>query len=309
MLRVDLESRRFMHTSPSTGWPLWIVASLAMWSLSSLTACDRTVPLPPLAEQAGATQIPGKFVWHNLITADAEAARAFYGGLFGWEFESQKGGRYTVISHRGRNIGGIVDVRKDGHAPKAARWLSAMSVADLDASLAAVKEAGGKQLEAPVQVAGIGRVVTIEDADGAVLHLLASNGGDPPDTEPPVDTWLWHELLANHADRALDFYATAFGYRVKPLEKKPDAAYRVLWSAGEPRAGVIENPFETRSLWVPYVRVADPSALIDRVLALGGRVLIEPSPDVREGTLALVLDPSGAPLALQKWDPEWRLKR
>lgn len=281
---------------------------LALIALASLGGCDRTVALPPLTEQPDAASIPGKFVWHNLVTSDVNAAQAFYGRLFGWEFETSKDGRYSVISYRGRNIGGIVDVSKDGRAPKAARWLSAMSVADLDASLDAVKAAGGKQLEAPVDVKGIGRVVTIEDADGAVLHLLASSQGDPPDIEPALDTWLWHELLANHAPRAVDFYATAFGYEVEALKKKPDSPYRVLWSAGEPRAGVMPNPFETRSIWIPYIRVADPSILVGQVRALGGRVLIEPSPEVREGTLALVLDPSGAPIALQKWWPEREMR-
>ena len=37
---------------------------------------------------------------------------------------------------------------------------------------------------------------------------------------------------------------------------------------------------------------------------LGGSVVIAPAPDVRDGTLALVLDPSGAPVALQKWSPQ-----
>jgi predicted enzyme related to lactoylglutathione lyase len=305
MLRVDLEYRCDMtalRKTTSRRRGLGLLAALL--ALGSLGGCDRAVALPPLTEQPNAAPIPGKFVWHNLVTADPQAARSFYGALFGWEFETSKNGRYSVISYRGRNIGGIVDASKDGHDPKTARWLSAMSVADLDASLAAVKAAGGKQLEAPVDVEGIGRVVSIEDADGALLHLLASSRGDPPDTEPAIDTWLWHELLANHTDRALDFYAAAFGYRIEALKKKPDSPYRVLWSAGEPRAGVMANPFDTRSVWIPYIRVADPSTLVERVRALGGRVILEPSPQVRDGTLALVLDPSGAPLALQKWAPE-----
>jgi hypothetical protein len=134
---------------------------------------------------------------------------------------------------------------------------------------------------------------------------LFSDHGDPPDVEPPVHTWLWHELLANHADRALEFYESAFGYRAEPLKKNPSSEYRVLWSSGEARAGILQNPFEkTRSAWIPYVRVDDPAALAERVTELGGSVVIAPRPDVRDGTLALVLDPSGAPLALQKWSPQ-----
>jgi len=279
-----------------------LLVGLALLCAASITGCTRSTALPPLVDEQGAPQIPGKFVWHNLVTGDGEAARQFYGGLFGWEFDVKKDGRYSVITYQERNIGGILDTSKDGNAPKRGHWLSAMSVPSLDASLAAVDKAGGKQLEAPIDVSGVGRVVTVEDADGAVLHLLSSERGDPPDVEPQVHTWLWHELLANHADRALEFYEAAFGYRVEPLKKNPTSDYRVLWSSGEARAGIIPNPFETtRSAWIPYVRVDDPAALAERAVELGGRVVLAPRPDVREGTLALVLDPSGAPVALQKW--------
>jgi hypothetical protein len=282
-----------------------LLFAVALLGVASITGCKPSITLPPLAQEPGGPQIPGKFVWHNLVTTDGETARQFYSGLFGWEFDVKKDGRYSVITFQGRNLGGILDVSKDENPPKRGHWLSAISVASVEASLAAVDKAGGKQLDAPIDVAGVGRVVTVEDADGALLHLLSPDAADPPDVEPPVHTWLWHELLANHADRELEFYETAFGYRIEPLKKNPSSEYRVLWSSGDARAGIIKNPFEkTRSTWIPYIRVDDPAALADRVLALGGSVVIAPRPDVRDGTLALVVDPSGAPLALQKWSPE-----
>ena len=61
-------------------------------SLAALHGCSRASSLPPLVDEPGASQIPGKFVWHNLITSDGEAARSFYGALFGWEFEVGKDG-------------------------------------------------------------------------------------------------------------------------------------------------------------------------------------------------------------------------
>lgn len=271
---------------------------------ASIAGCSRGTSLPPLVDGPATSPIPGKFVWHNLVTGDGEAARRFYGELFGWEFDVKDDGRYSVIRYQGRNLGGILDTSKEGKTPKRGHWLSAMSVSNLDASLAAIGKAGGKQLEAPTDVSGVGRVVTVEDADGAVLHLLASSKGDPPDAEPAVHTWLWHELLANHREHAVEFYRSAFGYRIEALNDKPGSEYQVLWSSGEARAGILQNPFEkTRSAWIPYVRVADPAALAERVAGLGGRVVLAPRPDVRDGTLALVLDPSGAPIALQQWSP------
>jgi hypothetical protein len=47
--------------------------------------------------------------------------------------------------------------------------------------------------------------------------------------------------------------------------------------------------------------VEDPAAFAAKALSLGGKVVIEPRADVRKGTLAIVNDPTGAALALQKW--------
>ena len=295
-----------MHPSSTTTRNTSLLIAVALLCVASIMGCSQSVTLPPLVDEPDAQQIPGKFVWHNLVTGDGEAARQFYGALFGWEFDVLEDGRYSVITYQGRNLGGILDTsKKDGNTPKRGHWLSAMSVANLDASLAAVDRAGGKQLEAPIDVSGVGRVVTVADADGALLHLLSSERGDPPDAEPQVHTWLWHELLANDAAGALKFYEGAFAYRATAPKKDPTSKYRVLWSAGEPRAGILQNPFEkTRSAWIPYVRVDDPTALAERVTELGGRVIVAPRPEVRDGTLALIVDPSGAPLALQKWSPD-----
>jgi predicted enzyme related to lactoylglutathione lyase len=38
-----------------------------------------------------------------------------------------------------------------------------------------------------------------------------------------------------------------------------------------------------------------------RVTALGGRILVPAAPDRRNGSLVVIADPGGAPLALQKY--------
>lgn len=283
-------------------WPRGALLLLVV-ACVALLGCSATTELPPIADVDTDERLPGKFVWHNLITADAETARSFYGALFGWEFTVEDDGRYSVISHGGRNIGGIVSAN-EGKAPKRARWMSAVSVTDLVGALRAVEAAGGKQLEAPVDVPGIGRVVTVEDSGGALLHLLATGKGDPPDREPSVNEWLWHELLANDLSRSLAFYEEAFGYEVTKIERESDREYHVLWSLDVPRGAVMDNPFDNvRSVWIPYLRVDDPEAAAAKAEKLGGEIIIRPQPEIRNGTLALVLDPSGAPIALQKWSP------
>ena len=90
------------------------------------------------------------------------------------------------------------------------------------------------------------------------------------------------------------------GYRSEISDKRENFTYYLL-STGRPRAGLFRSlwPRET-SAWLPYIRVEDPVAMAARVTELGGTVVIAPHPRVRNLSLAIVLDPSGAALALQK---------
>ena len=91
-----------------------LTIALALLCAASLPGCSRSISLPPLVEGPATPQLPGKFVWHNLITGDGEAARRFYGELFGWEFEVKDDGGYSVIRYQGQNLGGILDTSKTG---------------------------------------------------------------------------------------------------------------------------------------------------------------------------------------------------
>jgi predicted enzyme related to lactoylglutathione lyase len=54
--------------------------------------------------------------------------------------------------------------------------------------------------------------------------------------------------------------------------------------------------------WLPAIRVADLNAMVARAVSLGGRVILAPRPDMRNGTIAIIGDPTGAALTLQQWD-------
>jgi predicted enzyme related to lactoylglutathione lyase len=60
-------------------------------------------------------------------------------------------------------------------------------------------------------------------------------------------------------------------------------------------------PKGVRTTWLAYVLVKDPAAQATRAESLGGKVLLAPRQDLRKGSLAIVADPSGAVLALQRW--------
>lgn len=241
-------------------------------------------------------------VWRDLITPNARAAEAFYGGLLGWTFEPVADSGYSLILHEGRRIGGLVDAQKLGRAPQSAYWLSAVSVPDVDAAVARVAQAGGRVLRKPGPLPERGRTAVVEDGQGALLQLLRTSAGDPPAGEASLNGWLWTELISDDVEESAAFCQAVLGYQTAPAPQAADPAYRLLQYDGSPRAGLLKNPFlSTRPAWIPYVRVKDASAMAEAATALGGQVVLRPDPAVRGGTVALILDPSGAPLALQQW--------
>ena len=47
---------------------------------------------PAITETPSGAELPGKFVWHDLLTSDPAAAQRFYSALFGWEFRQSDSG-------------------------------------------------------------------------------------------------------------------------------------------------------------------------------------------------------------------------
>ena len=250
------------------------------------------------------TPLVGKFVWRDLMTDDPAAAKPFYAGRFGWEFvETQSLGRpYTLVRSGGQFIAGIGRGQRRIAQESNAQWLSFVSVADVDRAAQATAAAGGAVLLAPFDVPKIGRAAVVTDPQGAPLGLLRASFGDPADTQAPVlNRFLWTEALMRDPVAAARFYADLVGYEVL-VHDQGDKPFRVLKLAGRERAGIMRMPLaNVQPIWLPSVMVADPAASAERAGRLGGRVLVAPRRDVRNGSVALIVDPGGALLALQRW--------
>jgi uncharacterized protein len=250
------------------------------------------------------TPLVGKFVWRDLMTDEPAQVRPFYGELFGWEFvETQSLGRpYTLIKAGGQFIGGIAKGQRRVVHESNAQWLSYLSVADVERATQATAAAGGKVLVAPFDVPRVGRAAVVVDPQGAPLGLLRASFGDPADAPAPVmHRFLWTEALVRDPAAAARFYAELVGYEVL-VHDEGDKPFRVLKLQGRERAGIMRMPFANmQPTWLPSVMVADPAASAQRAAALGGRTLVTPRMDVRAGTVALIVDPGGAVLALQRW--------
>ncbi len=268
------------------------------------TGCTTPAPMVPTQGMAiSKTPLIGKFVWRDLLTDDPAAVKPFYAGLFGWEFEERTamGRPYTLVKSGGQYVGGIAKAeRQVPHQPNS-QWLSYLSVPDVDRAADRTLAAGGSVLLAPFNLPKVGRAAVVTDPQGAPLGLLRASFGDPADApEPVMHRFLWTENLARDPAAAAQFYADLVGFEVL-VHDQGDKPFRVL-KLGRERAGVMRMPFAgMQPIWLVSVMVADPAASALRAQQLGGRILVTPRMDVRNGSVALVTDPSGAVLALQKW--------
>jgi predicted enzyme related to lactoylglutathione lyase len=258
---------------------------------------------PPPSVPSPRTDQVGAFVWHDLVTVNPAGARLFYGSLFGWTFAEADGidPGYTIIRHEGRPIGGLVARQGDLAESTAAQWITYVVVADVDQAATAVLRAGGRIFRGPLDARKDLRVAVVVDPQGAPLGL-ASRGPAPAEESPPaLHRWLWMEYVARDPAAALQFYGDVVGFSHLVHQTRDTFVYYLL-STDRPRAGLFRSLWDRdMSVWLPYVRVADPAAAAGRAVALGGRVVLPQGPTVRNGSLAIVLDPAGAPMAFQKY--------
>src|SRR5919109_1056168 len=89
---------------------------------------------------------PGTFSWVDLATTDVEAARGFYGALFGWtieRIEEAEPAYYTIRNGEASN-GGVMQAPPD--QPGAPFWNAYFATEDTDGAVAATEAAGGRVL-------------------------------------------------------------------------------------------------------------------------------------------------------------------
>src|SRR5579875_1162841 len=103
---------------------------------------------------------PGTFSWAELSTPDQDAAKRFYGALFGWEFEDNPVGDdavYSMARLQGRYVAAISpqpQQQREAGAPPA--WNSYITVASADDALADVRQHGGSVHAGPFDVFSAG---------------------------------------------------------------------------------------------------------------------------------------------------------
>jgi uncharacterized protein len=122
---------------------------------------------------------PGSFSWIELSCPDAERAKAFYGGVFGWTSQSYPYGEggtssYTEFATAGTGnvIAGMVQAPDQWRTAGPAQWAVYFEVADTDATAAKALELGGSVGFEPYDIPHVGRLAVLADPYGAAFTVM-----------------------------------------------------------------------------------------------------------------------------------------
>jgi len=130
---------------------------------------------------AGLVNEPGALAWNEVNTRDPDAAKSFYGDVFGWEaVERDMGEAGTYVTWRlsgaaeeDESIGGMLDMR--GRVPEEvpAHWLAYFAVESLDATIEKAKAGGGGVVLEPLELP-MGRLAIVKDPQDAMFGVWES---------------------------------------------------------------------------------------------------------------------------------------
>ena len=282
-----------------------LFCAIALVAVAAGTVAAAETYWPPIADPPTQQKHPGRWVWAELLTRDVGTAADFYGKVFDWKFETfgpeDDARTYTLVVANGTPIAGMVFANpRDRSMKRDARWVGLVSVPDVEAAAGRVTGGGGKVLMAPRTLGQRGKAALFSDPEGAVFGVIDSATGDPEDYAGDDNQWLWVELWADDPPKMADFYKRLAGYEVLDGAIPGESSGFHLASGGYARAGILAKPAKVPTTWVPYIRVKSVADTVDKARAAGGAVVIEPT--AAHGTsVALLLDPTGAPVAVAEW--------
>ena len=111
----------------------------------------------------------GALCWNELVTTDVERAKAYFGALLGWRYETDDSG-YASIRNGGRLNGGI-RAQTDQERGTPPNWLPYFTVQNADDAARDAERVGGRTI-APATELLLGRIAVIADPQGAAFAVL-----------------------------------------------------------------------------------------------------------------------------------------
>ncbi len=269
--------------------------------------------------------IPGVPCWIDTAHPDQEAAVAFYGGLFGWEFEDVmppgSGAKYFMARIRGGDVAGIGPVPEG--APAMAVWHTYVQVASADEAATKVTAAGGATLSEPFDVMDAGRMAVFSDPEGAVFCVWQPKRHRGAHVINEHGALNFNGLATGDLEAASEFYGSVFGWRVlgvgdnfqawalsaygDHLEELQPGNRQNVAAMGVPGFEDVVASVEplqpgAAPHWSVTFTVDDADAIAHRATELGGEVLAAPfdAPWVR---MTVLSDPQGATFIASQFVP------
>jgi predicted enzyme related to lactoylglutathione lyase len=241
---------------------------------------------------------PGTFSWTDLGTSDAEGAKAFYTGLFGWEAEDSPvpgGGTYTMFKIDGKAVSGLYE--RDDLPPA---WLSYVTVEDADATAGRAKELGGNVLQDPFDVMEAGRMAVLQDPQGAAFAVWQPKDSIGAELVNDAGSLTMNQLNTSDTDAATEFYSALFGWDVRPVTEEGGPDFYGLYNGDTLNGGMMPLPPDSRGTpphWLGYFTVEDADDSARRIGEGGGQVVVPPM-EIPAGRIVVAQDPQGAFFAL-----------
>jgi uncharacterized protein len=245
---------------------------------------------------------PGTPSWVDLGTPDIPGAAAFYTAMFGWDVQEagpvEVTGGYRMAMLRGRPVAGLGPQMNTDMPPY---WSTYITVADADATAAAVEANDGKVIMPPMDVMTVGRMGVFLDCLGAAFSIWQPRDHVGAGIVNEPGTLCWNELACRDVERAKSFYSAVFGW--DPHTRSMGDFDYTEWHLGDrPIGGMIEMndqyPPEMPANWLVYLGSQDCDESALRCTDLGGAVIVPPADIPEVGRFSVVRDPYGAVFAL-----------
>jgi predicted enzyme related to lactoylglutathione lyase len=245
----------------------------------------------------------GRLCWHELLTMNPDGALSFYGEIAGRGSQPCDGGDepYTMWTNGETPIGGVMQLPQqaiDTGAPP--NWLVHISTPDVKATVAKAQE-----LDTTVQqeesIPEVGSFAIISDPQGAVFAVYQPAADTLGHDGPPAEgEFSWCELPTTDWEAAWSFYSELFGWQeFDQMDMGDMGIYHMFNRGAHPLGDMFNKPPEVPvAAWVFYIRVPDCAAAVDKVKALGGRVLNGPMEVPSGDMVAQCMDPEGESFAV-----------
>ncbi|HEY6047952.1 MAG TPA: VOC family protein [Sphingomicrobium sp.] len=251
----------------------------------------------------------GSFIWYELMTPDAEGAKAFYDAVVGWDFgePATEYQGYRMISAPGGGFAGGVlpltnEMQQHGARPI---WLGYINVADVDQAVSSIEAAGGKSLMVS-DIPDVGRIAMVADPQGAPFYVMkpippAGRDNEESDVFSPgkVGRCSWNELSTSDPVAARKFYTEQFGWGSDEfMDMGEMGEYRFL-DQGDTRIGALCGLAPgAEPKWRYYFLVPSIAKAKETAEAKGGTIQQGPHQVPTGDWIIIGTDPQGAEFAL-----------